>query len=344
MTNDVAIDDSSKPDRPRGDGKPVISVIVEGYNEAHSTSSILDTVQGLARQDYPLDRVELVLAGSSRQVEKWNRALPDLRSFKKVVTITVDGENYYVMKNSGVRMASGDIIALTDSDVVPAPTWLSAIARAAAGGKDVLAGLSLFRSDRRDSRSSEMLAAASISWGFVVGSHGEGHSPYPAGFVSHNIAFRKAVLQQFPLRTEFGRTISPHLLYRAAEAAGLTFALTPEQETAHQFFSLRWWLLELHFRFGYEVFMLRRLDEKYPNRWILRVPLLEPVLTAIWQVLLDVPRWFRFGALAGVPLRRRLSILPLLLVMSVAARASEMAGMYSTIFAYKATRRWAETS
>lgn len=61
-----------------------------------------------------------------------------------------------------------------------------------------------------------------------------------------------------------------------------------------------------------------------------------------WHVLLDQPRWLRFSKLLRIGLLRRWALLPVVAVLSVAANASEMAGMYSTMLAPNAMKRWAE--
>ena len=38
--------------------EPLVSVVIEGYNEVALATSISEVLDGLARQDYPLERVE----------------------------------------------------------------------------------------------------------------------------------------------------------------------------------------------------------------------------------------------------------------------------------------------
>jgi hypothetical protein len=118
-------------------------------------------------------------------------------------------------------------------------------------------------------------------------------------------------------------------------------ALHPNQRVVHSF-GWGYWISKLHFRYGYEVYLLRRLDKAYPNQWIARTNIVEPLVTMAWHVLLDVPRWFRVSRLLGLHPSRRLAILPVVIVLSVAARGAEMIGMYSTILAPNAMKRWAE--
>jgi hypothetical protein len=61
-------------------------------------------------------------------------------------------------------------------------------------------------------------------------------------------------------------------------------------------------------------------------------------------VLLDVPQWLRFSELLRVPLWRRLMLIPVVIGMSLLARGSEMIGMYQTIAAPAAMKRFAESN
>ena len=89
--------------------------------------------------------------------------------------------------------------------------------------------------------------------------------------------------------------------------------------------------------------MLRRLNDQYPNQWIARTKIFEPVLTMMWHILLDVPRWFRVSQLLEIHPVRRVMLLPLVVAMSCAARTAEMAGMYWTMMAPESMRKWAES-
>jgi len=98
--------------------KPAISVIVEGYNDSLDLGSALETVKSLANQTWPLERVEIILAGSVQQASAWQEALAQERRFFAVKVIGADA-HYYRLKNLGAEAASGDILAFTDSDALP---------------------------------------------------------------------------------------------------------------------------------------------------------------------------------------------------------------------------------
>lgn len=322
--------------------KPLVSVVIEGYNESRSLGTAVETLEALQRQNFPLDQVEVVLVGSSAQTDEWNKLHSLWTPFHSVKVTAIDSANYFDLKNNGAKQVSGEIIAFVDSDARPAPDWIASIVESIRGGADMVVGPSLFRTSRLKPDMWLMQAAASISWGFVIGKGKDRRDFAAVNCVSHNVAYRADVFRLYQFRTDLGRTCSPTLLRTALAKDGRKIALHPQQQVAHIFFSWRWWLMMLHFRYGYEVHLLRRLDKTYPNQWIARTKMFEPLVTMAWHVLLDVPRWLRVSRLLGLPPGRRLAIVPVVIVLSVAARGAEMIGMYSTILAPNAMKRWAE--
>lgn len=324
--------------------RPRASVVVEGYNESLSLGSVVDTMDGLAKQDFPLNQVEILLVGSVVQAEEWDHVYSKGTPFLRVRTVAAAGAHYYELKNQGAAIAAGDIIALIDSDVRPEPGWLSSMVAAVDDGADVAAGLTLFRGENgRAPDDAWMQVAASISWGFMVGDVIDERTVIPRGFLSHNVGFRADTFRRHQYRTDLGRTCAGSFLYKELIASGAKISLQPSQRVAHSF-SLRWWITRLHKRFGYEVFLLRRLDGSAPRRWVAPLEAIEPLLTMLWHILLDVPQWLRFSRLLRISLRRRLLLLPVVIGMSVLARGGEMVGMYHTIAAPRAMKRFAESN
>ena len=58
------------PTAPDGRPRPLTCVVIEGYNESKEQGVADDTMAALAGQDYPLDRVHVVLVGSDDQVRE----------------------------------------------------------------------------------------------------------------------------------------------------------------------------------------------------------------------------------------------------------------------------------
>ena len=146
--------------------KPLVSIVIEAYNDAvNHLAPPLDTLDALRRQDFPFDRVELVLLCSEAQVESWTPLCADWKSLR-LLSAPAGRSHYWQLKNAGVRAAEGEFVAFLDCDVAPGPQWLSSIVSGLEGGADVTVGPSLYRTETLPPHSARMLAAALPSWGF----------------------------------------------------------------------------------------------------------------------------------------------------------------------------------
>jgi len=325
--------------------KPVVSVIVEGYNESRELGKAVNTLDALQRQDFPAHQVEIILMGNVAQVKKWRIRYGRSEPFWGIQAVEAEGLSYLQLKNRGAQFASADILAFTDSDVYPHRSWLSSLVEGIRAGGDVSVGLSLFKSAKSwEWNRATRLAAASITWGWVVGRRLDTtrNLPFPVGFMDHNFGLRADTFRRHQYDTKFGRLCGAPLMTRSFLDSGAKLVLQPHQRVTH-YFSWLYWLKCLHFRYGYEVYMLRRLNDQYPDQWIARTYLFEPITTMLWHILLDIPRWLRVSRLLDVHPLRRVILLPLVIAMSCAARMAEMVGMYCTMAAPDAMRQWAES-
>jgi glycosyltransferase involved in cell wall biosynthesis len=324
---------------------PEVSVIVEGYNESRDLGKAVNTLEALTEQDFPVHRVEVVLMGSSAQVNEWRDKYASGTPFWGLQTVEAEGLSYLQLKNRGAQFASAAILAFTDSDVYPHKTWLSSLVEGIRNGADVSIGLSLFKgAGSWEWNRATRLAAASVTWGWVIGKEIDSlrKIPKPVGFMDHNFGLRTETFRQHQYNTQFGRLCGAPLLARSFLDGGAKLVLQPKQRVTH-YFSWWYWLKCLHFRYGYEVYILRRMNDQYPNQWIARTAIFEPVMTMMWHILLDVPRWLRVSRLLDIHPVRRILLLPLVFTMSCVARASEMAGMYCTMADADRMKRWAES-
>jgi glycosyltransferase involved in cell wall biosynthesis len=325
---------------------PLISVIIEGYNASLELGTIEEIYTALQEQDFPIEQVEVILVGSVAQAESWEAKFADQKTFSSVKTIGDDQAHYYQLKNKGAKIAEAEILGFLDSDVIPDKHWLSTIYDGIAGhGADVVAGISLFRDESQKLKvgSPFLLTAASISWGFVVPKELDGQVLSPNAFLSHNLGIRKSVFNQHFYREDLGRTCAGSLLFNSLLESGAKMRLQTKQQVAHNF-SFWWWVSRLHLRFGYEVFRLRRIDSRYPNKFIARLSLLEPLISLGWYVMLDVPRWLRFSKALQISNGRRILFLPLVCGLSFLARGAEAIGMYLTLISPEKMQRRAARS
>jgi len=101
--------------------KPRVSIIVPTYNEASLVKQKLDNV---ASQDYPKDLVEIIAVdsastdGTSEVVKEWITGRRDVEA--KLVEEGVRRGKAFAL-NSALRLATGEIVIITDAD----STWLS---------------------------------------------------------------------------------------------------------------------------------------------------------------------------------------------------------------------------
>jgi Glycosyl transferase family 2 len=102
---------------------PFVSVIVPVYNDAQR---IATCVEALLSQTYPRERYEILIVD--------NGSTDATRSVvqRYDVTLLVEDriQSSYAARNKGIQHARGTIIAFTDSDCTPVPTWIEAGVRA----------------------------------------------------------------------------------------------------------------------------------------------------------------------------------------------------------------------
>ena len=117
---------------------PTVSVIIPCRNNA---ATIRATVDSLLGQDYPA-LAEVILVGSTGD-STWS-ALADVRDPRLVMLEqenTPGKRDPNVKRDKGLRKASGEVLALADSDIVMDPDWLRrAIPQLLTQGGGVVAG------------------------------------------------------------------------------------------------------------------------------------------------------------------------------------------------------------
>ena len=128
---------------------PRVSVIVPVFNQAATLSSMLEALAG---QSVSSREREIIVVdngsddGTPGVLAAAQTALPELRV---VVEDTVQGS--YAARNRGIEVANGPVLAFTDADCLPQPSWLKrGLAAADTEEADLVAGrIQLtFRSDR----------------------------------------------------------------------------------------------------------------------------------------------------------------------------------------------------
>jgi glycosyltransferase involved in cell wall biosynthesis len=99
---------------------PSVSVIIPHFNDLERLDICLSALE---RQTYPADQIEIIVADNgSPQGLAAVEAVAGNRA--KVVLVTERGAG--PARNGAVAVATGEILAFTDSDCVPGPEWIDA--------------------------------------------------------------------------------------------------------------------------------------------------------------------------------------------------------------------------
>lgn len=323
----------------------LVSVIVEGYNEVQIGTSVDDTIRGLLEQDYPLDRIEVLLIGSTdEQSALWSSFGSKELPFHRVLPVDARGMPYYALKNRGAQLARGEVLAFTDSDVIPEPTWVSSIADAIARGADATAGVSRMRHIGRIAPPPIINdVVSSICFGHTVADDPHRDLADARALVAHNLGVRAETFRTYCFdTTQYGRNVGPLQLFEDLRTGGANVSFVPGQRARHSYTLFTWFIFPFQTRVGYEEHVGRRAVPTTHTRWLMRTGPMEPILTALlcvgWDVkaFLRFSRAERFGAL-GTTLR-----IPVLLALSLTARTSGMLGGFGGMVAPERMKAWAE--
>ena len=177
----------------RAIGLPKVSVIVPTHNRA---DYLPDLFASLACQVYPARLIELLVIDNDSSdrtdhvIAEWQDRLPfPLRYHCK------DNDGPAASRNVGAHMATGEVLAYTDSDCIPDMHWLANAVRSLRADCDLVAGPmvgltrwsdgNLVRQYREALRDDGMYPTGNLvlwrSWFDVVGGFDERYGIYPWG-------------------------------------------------------------------------------------------------------------------------------------------------------------------
>jgi glycosyltransferase involved in cell wall biosynthesis len=111
-------DGEAEKDQPGMDrDRPFVSVIIPVYNDGERLAQCL---RALDEQTYSKDRLEILVIdnGSEEDVAGVVHRFEEVRLFREFRA------GSYAARNRGIVEARGEIIAFTDADCRPAPTWI----------------------------------------------------------------------------------------------------------------------------------------------------------------------------------------------------------------------------
>jgi glycosyltransferase involved in cell wall biosynthesis len=97
-----------------------ISIVVPFYNEERY---IEECIKSLLAQDYATDRYEIIMVDNNST----DRSAEIVKRYPRVKLLSEERPGDFAARNRGVKEASGQIIAFTDSDTAPFSDWLQSI-------------------------------------------------------------------------------------------------------------------------------------------------------------------------------------------------------------------------
>jgi glycosyltransferase involved in cell wall biosynthesis len=121
-------------------GSPFVSVVIATRNRERL---LTETLRSLIGQQWPREQYEIIVADNgstdgTRAIVESAALLPDAPAIR-YLHVTRPGKSFAV--NAALELTRGAIIALTDDDVRPKPTWIASLCAAfAETGADFVAG------------------------------------------------------------------------------------------------------------------------------------------------------------------------------------------------------------
>ena len=199
--------------------QPTVSVVIPAYN---AEATIAECIEALLAQDYPKGLTEIVVVD--------NGSTDDTRVIASRYPVTIaiadDIRTSYAARNHGIACSNGEVIALTDSDCIPTPTWLSDLI-APLADMNVGASLGTVEAAQPETLCEEFTERVQP---FA--------RPEPRGLktlLTINVALRRRTLEAlgcFDERLPTGGDVD--LGWRLQERLGLTFADAPKAKVFHR--------------------------------------------------------------------------------------------------------------
>lgn len=302
-----------------------VSVVVETVTAREDAKgSLADDIRGaleaLAKQTVPPDEVLVVVDDGVAHdaVDELRRRYPHAR-------IVTAGPTYLAAKNAGAAAASGDAVALLDSDCVPALDWLEILLGTLGPGVDAVAGFT-----RYTGRSLFARTLSVPDFAFVF----EQESGASTGFNINNVIFRREILLRHPFDVRIRRDGGCYFLFNQLRVAGARVLYEPRAVVQHGYSTFRK-TLGKHLNRGYDGVTVYRIDERgvlRGSRWFRRFGALALVGLTARRVVLDWIRMARHRRQIGIAA----AALPYYCAVVIVTRSIELAGGFAAIARKKA--------
>lgn len=105
-------------------GTLAVSVVIPVYNNA---TGVQRAVRAVLTQNLPTVRYEIVVVDNA-STDRTRKVLEELAAASPQLIRVAEEQSVqssYAARNRGIQVARGDVIAFTDSDCIPRPSWLT---------------------------------------------------------------------------------------------------------------------------------------------------------------------------------------------------------------------------
>jgi cellulose synthase/poly-beta-1,6-N-acetylglucosamine synthase-like glycosyltransferase len=262
-------------DKPMGQSfLPYVSVIVPIYN---GEEDVPDLLAGIKAQTYPAERVEYLLVDNGSR-DRTSALLHAAEQEGAAESITIRYltettiQSSYAARNTGIKTATGEILAFTDADCRPQPNWLydlvqpfaDAAVGIVAGEVMALSGTSILEqyADRRETLSQK---------------HTLAHAFYPYGQTANLAVRRQALVNAGLFRPYLTTGGDADLCWRIQQQGAWTICFAEQATVLHRHRSTLTELRKQWRRYGtsnqylhelYGVSLMRDLTQTdYVHRW-----------------------------------------------------------------------------
>jgi len=234
---------------------PTVSIVIPVYNGKRTIRFCLDSINAL---DYPKDKLQVIVVDNNSKDDT-----PEIiRANYPWVTLLFEREKQgpHQATNTGVRAATGEIIAFTDSDCYAAPDWLRKLVAPFADADVVGVG------GKIDAYTPESPVEDFLRERFAGANCLRMAEGFPASLLTGNSAYRTAAVKQvgaFNDNLYTGAEVD--LSWRVQWQTGQRVVYVPDAVIYHKFDS-RLKRLFRHFHvYGYSEIILGTMYGHLPN-------------------------------------------------------------------------------
>jgi glycosyltransferase involved in cell wall biosynthesis len=313
---------------------PLVSVVVETINarSGSKAGSLVQDVQrclaGIAGQTYPRERIEPIIV-LDPEISADAAAELDGHHYPGVRFVNCSQRNYFAAKNAGAAAATGEIIALLDSDCEPSHDWLEMLLSRFDTDIGVVAGRVRYAGRSLMARTFSIPFFAA----YVLGDENDNAS----GFNLSNVAFRRDVLIEHPFDSRIRRNGGCYFLFHQLRAAGIRVIFEPRATVAHRVDIRGLRFFSRYFGRGYDGVDIYRLDDGAVlkgTKFFRRTGAVGLIAIYGRRIVMDWLHLIRRRRRIGVPAL----LLPYFAAVTVLTRLIEFAGALAAAVAPKASR------